>query len=94
MLYDEEDDEHLSEKYNIVRRDIWEGFVETKERVDQYANLKRSGPMGRFIGCIGLRCRFCKDAPPEEVVNRACVYPQRLDRIHNAYLRFKKDHIE
>ena len=50
VLYDKDDDKHINAVHNIVRRDIWEGFVvDTRSKdlkngdVDKSFNVRRSG---------------------------------------------------
>ena len=105
VLYDEKDDKHINTIHNIVRRDIWEGFVVDSSQATaqgtQYAAsktttnpLRVAGRLARYNGTIGFRCRFCKNAPLCQRAERAAVYPRSLERIYLANTRFQRDHIE
>ncbi|KAL7554110.1 hypothetical protein ACHAWF_017501 [Thalassiosira exigua] len=99
VLYDKNDDEHINALHNVVRRDIWEGFVvdaskelQAEEENDERA-ARRSGRLARYEGTIGFRCRFCKHASPGKRAERAAVYPRSLERIYLANIRFQREHV-
>jgi hypothetical protein len=102
LLYDNEDDHHINAIHNIVRRDIWEGFVvdasDTTLTVcddsDGKSDARRCGRLARYDGTVGFRCRFCKNEPPSQRADRSAVYPRSLERIYHANIRFQRDHIE
>jgi hypothetical protein len=109
VLYNTEDDQHINAIHNIVRRDIWEGFVVDASdatalmcRDDVAAaadggcssDARRTGRLARYDGTVGFRCRFCKNEPPSQRAERSAVYPRSLERIYHANIRFQRDHIE
>lgn len=100
VLYDNEDEHHINAIHNIVRRDIWEGFVVSSDAavgsddLDGNADARRCGRLARYEGTIGFRCRFCKNEPPNQRAERSAVYPRSLERIYHANIRFQRDHIE
>ncbi len=100
-LYDNEDDHHINAIHNIVRRDIWEGFVVDAsdtltvcDDLDGKSDARRCGRLARYDGTVGFRCRFCKNEPPSQRADRSAVYPRSLERIYHANIRFQRDHIE
>lgn len=101
VLYDNEDDHHINAIHNIVRRDIWEGFVVDAsdtafvcDDVDGASDARRCGRLARYDGTVGFRCRYCKNEPPGRRAERSAVYPRSLERIYHANIRFQRDHIE
>ena len=95
ILYDKDDDNHINAVHNIVRRDIWEGFVvDTETTSGTTNNARRTGRIARYDGTVGFRCRFCKHVSLDEQAERAAVYPRSLERIYLANIRFQRDHIE
>ena len=96
VLYDKDDDKHINALHNIIRRDIWEGFVvDTSKDLldDNQSTARRTGRIARYEGTIGFRCRFCKNAPLNERAGQSAVYPRCLERIYIANIRFQRDHI-
>lgn len=100
-LYDERDGEHINAIHNVVRRDIWEGFVIdaghhswSKGDGGGASDARRAGRLARYDGTVGFRCRFCKDTPPGRRAERSAVYPRSLEKIYLANIRFQRDHIE
>mmetsp|Transcript_22742 Transcript_22742/g.47448 ORF Transcript_22742/g.47448 Transcript_22742/m.47448 type:complete len:272 (-) Transcript_22742:39-854(-) len=103
ILYDKDDDQHINAVHNIVRRDIWEGFVVNASKDATEAGCfeeespneaRRSGRIARYDGTIGFRCRFCKSSPFCERAEKSVVYPRSLERIYLANIRFQRDHIQ
>lgn len=106
ILYEKNDDEYINAVHNVIRRDIWEGFVvdiTTDDVLDEGAqdgemastsNARRVGRLARYDGTVGFRCRFCKDAPLDQRAEKSAVYPRTLERIYLANIRFQRDHIE
>ncbi|KAL7526747.1 hypothetical protein ACHAXR_001632 [Thalassiosira sp. AJA248-18] len=96
VLYDKDDEKHINAIHNIVRRDIWEGFVvdTSKDLVNKDSSVRRSGRLARYDGTIGLRRRYCKDAPFAQRAEKSAVYPRSLERIYLANIRFQRDHVE
>ncbi|KAL7531780.1 hypothetical protein ACHAXR_004225 [Thalassiosira sp. AJA248-18] len=96
VLYDETDDKHINHLHNIVRRDIWEGFVvgADDESPPENDNRRTFGRLTRYDGTIGFRCRYCKNAPASERAEKSAVYPRSLERIYLANIRFQRDHVE
>ncbi|KAL7523762.1 hypothetical protein ACHAXR_001479 [Thalassiosira sp. AJA248-18] len=96
VLYDKDDDKYINAVHNIVRRDIWEAFVvdTNKDLVSNDSSARRSGRLARYDGTVGLRCRYCKDAPFAQRAEKSAVYPRSLERIYLANIRFQRDHIE
>lgn len=97
MLYHEDDDIHINAVHNVVRRDIWEGFIvdaSQNENSMMTSNANVMGRIARYDGTVGLRCRFCKHVPLDERAPRSAVYPRCLEKIYSANLRFQRDHIE
>ena len=97
MLYHEDDDNHINAVHNVVRRDIWEGFIVDATRNEHSmmtSNANVMGRIARYDGTVGLRCRFCKHVPLDERAPRSAVYPRCLEKIYSANLRFQRDHIE
>jgi hypothetical protein len=101
VLYANEDDYHINAIHNIVRRDIWEGFIVDAsdpalvcEEIDGTSDARRCGRLARYEGTVGFRCRFCKNEPPSQRAERSAVYPRSLERIYHANIRFQRDHIE
>jgi len=97
ILYDKDDDKHINALHNIIRRDIWEGFVvDTSKELsldDNPSSARRTGRIARYNGTIGFRCRFCKNAPLNERAEKSAVYPRCLERIYISNIRFQRDHI-
>eukprot|EP00578_Thalassiosira_sp_NH16_P013603 CAMPEP_0181114636 /NCGR_PEP_ID=MMETSP1071-20121207/21000_1 /TAXON_ID=35127 /ORGANISM="Thalassiosira sp., Strain NH16" /LENGTH=318 /DNA_ID=CAMNT_0023198781 /DNA_START=84 /DNA_END=1040 /DNA_ORIENTATION=+ len=104
VLYDNDDDKHINALHNIVRRDIWEGFVvdASKSKVSEdthggkamKSSTRRNSRLARYDGTIGFRCRFCKNAPHNQRAERSAVYPRSLEGIYLANIRFQRDHID
>ena len=72
VLYDKDDDKHINALHNVVRLDIWEGFVvdtsndvlaEDNQDGELFSTARHTGRLARYDGTIGFRCRFCKHAP-------------------------------
>ena len=96
VLYDKDDDKHINALHNIIRRDIWEGFVvdTSKELLNSnQSTARRTGRIARYEGSIGFRCRFCKNTPLNERAEQSAVYPRCLERIYISNIRFQRDHI-
>ena len=97
ILYDKDDDKHINALHNIIRRDIWEGFVvDTSKELsldDNQSSARRTGRIARYEGTIGFRCRFCKNAPLNERAEKSAVYPRCLERIYISNIRFQRDHM-
>jgi len=100
-LYHKDDDKHINAVHNIVRRDIWEGFVvnTSKDAESECSggttkNARQTGRLARYEGTIGFRCRFCKSTPLAQRAERPAVYPRSLERIYLANIRFQRDHVE
>ena len=83
ILYDKDDDKHINAIHNIVRRDIWEGFVVDTGAVTE-DNARRTGRLARYDGTIGFHCRFCKNVPVAQRAQKSSVYPRSLERIYLA----------
>ena len=103
VLYGKDDDKHINALHNVVRRDIWEGFVvdtsndvlaENNQDGELFSTARRVGRLARYDGTIGFRCRFCKHAPLAQRAEKSAVYPRSLERIYLANIRFQGDHIE
>ncbi|KAL3811939.1 hypothetical protein ACHAXA_007219 [Cyclostephanos tholiformis] len=101
VLHDASDEEHINAIHNIVRRDVWEGFVvgttsttasSARGKGDDTGSRSTSR-LERYAGTIGFRCRFCKVAPPGERAEKSAVYPRSLERIYLSNIRFQRDHI-
>ncbi|KAL3766369.1 hypothetical protein ACHAW5_000908 [Stephanodiscus triporus] len=101
VLHDATDEDHINAIHNIVRRDVWEGFVvgttattasSARGRADDTGGRSTSR-LERYAGTIGFRCRFCKGAPPGERAEKSAVYPRSLERIYLSNIRFQRDHI-
>ena len=103
ILYDKDDDERINAAHNLIRRDIWEGFVVdtaikeagTKEDILNSSSKARysAGRLARYDGTVGFRCRFCKHVPLDQRAYRSAVYPRSIECIYSANLRFQRDHI-
>ena len=102
VLYEKDDDNHINALHNVVRRDIWEGFVVSassegaadKNDATHATSARRSGRLARYEGTVGFRCRFCKHVPYLERAEKSAVYPRSLERIYLANIRFQRDHVE
>ncbi|KAL9184584.1 hypothetical protein ACHAXT_012554 [Thalassiosira profunda] len=99
VLYEKDDDDHINALHNVVRRDIWEGFVvnafsEGENDATHDTSARRSGRLARYEGTVGFRCRFCKHAPYLQRAEKSAVYPRSLKRIYLANIRFQRDHVE
>ncbi|KAL7536070.1 hypothetical protein ACHAXR_006901 [Thalassiosira sp. AJA248-18] len=96
VLHDKDDDKHINAVHNIVRRDIWEGFVvnTSKDLEDEGISARRSSRLARYDGTVGFRCRYCKNAPLAHRAEKSAVYPRSLERIYLANIRFQRDHVE
>ena len=97
VLYEKDDDNHINALHNVVRRDIWEGFVvnaSSEGAADSDISCRRSGRLARYEGTVGFRCRFCKHVPYLQRAEKSAVYPRSLERIYLANIRFQRDHVE
>ncbi|KAL9184620.1 hypothetical protein ACHAXT_012590 [Thalassiosira profunda] len=97
VLYEKDDDDHINALHNVVRRDIWEGFVvnaSSEGAANSDISCRRSGRLARYEGTVGFRCRFCKHVPYLERAEKSAVYPRSLERIYLANIRFQRDHVE
>ena len=97
VLYEKDDDDHINALHNVVRRDIWEGFVvntSSEGAADSDISCRRSGRLARYEGTVGFRCRFCKHVPYLQRAEKSAVYPRSLERIYLANIRFQRDHVE
>ena len=101
ILYDEGDDKYINSVHNIIRRDIWEGFVvgdtvkdsDTSTPQNQDMQAKSTGRLARYQGTVGFRCRFCKHVPLGQRAENSAVYPRSIENIYTANLRFQRHHI-
>lgn len=103
ILYDEGDDKYINSVHNIIRRDIWEGFVvgdddtvkdsDTITSQNQDMPAKSIGRLARYQGTVGFRCRFCKHVPLGQRAENSAVYPRSIENIYTANLRFQRHHI-
>ena len=103
ILYDKDDDQRINAAHNLIRRDIWEGFVvdtaikeaDTKEEILNSSSKARYsvGRLARYDGTVGFRCRFCKQVPLDQRAYRSAVYHRSIECIYSANLRFQRDHI-
>ena len=103
ILYDEGDDKYINSVHNIIRRDIWEGFVvgdtdtvkdsDTITPQNQDMQAKSIGRLARYQGTVGFRCRFCKHVPLGQRAENSAVYPRSIENIYTANLRFQRHHI-
>ena len=91
-LYSKCDEKRCNPVHNIVRKDIWEGFVVDPSMAGADDDQKRSGQ--RFAGTVGFRCRYCKSVPTSKRAMKFAVYPRSLERIYLANIRFQREHIE
>ena len=102
VLYEKDDEKNINALHNLIRRDIWEGFVvdTTKSKLTEdtgkptVSNARSIGRLARYDGTVGFRCRFCKHTPLDQRAERSAVYPRSLERIYLANIRFQRDHIE
>ncbi|KAL9179766.1 hypothetical protein ACHAXT_007736 [Thalassiosira profunda] len=78
----------LSETLCIVRNNI-EVFTATLEDVNAPAP-GRKRPIQ--LGQVGLRCVYCRMAPPKSRIKRATCFPSSVKRIYRAVIDMKLDH--
>ena len=82
-LHHKDDDKHFKPVHNLIRRDIWEGFIVglSKDILDEDALLD----MTAQVACVLPKSRSaCKEV---------AVYPRSLQKIFLANIYFHRDHI-
>ena len=93
------DETHINQLHNLIRRDIWEGFVVNNKSAGDYESNKGDGArrkarVGRYEGTVGFRCKWCKHVKQCDRADTSAVYPRSITRIYSSSIRFqKRDHI-
>ena len=98
-LFTPGDEIHINQLHNLIRRDIWEGFVVNNKSAGNYESNKGDGArlkarVGRYDGTVGFRCKWCKHVKQCDRADTSAVYPRSITRIYSSSIRFqKRDHI-
>ena len=97
-LFTPGDETHINQLHNLIRRDIWEGFVVNNKSAGDYESNKGDGArrkarVGRYEGTVGFRCKWCKHVKQCDRADTSAVYPRSITRIYSSSIRFQRDHI-
>lgn len=97
-LYDIEDETNTHPSHAIIRRDILEAFVTVAPKDDEEEtsteSKKKLTRRRRYAGKVGFRCRYCKDEHVDDQADLAVIYPESINGIYRANIRFQSKHIQ
>ena len=97
-LFTPGDEIHINQLHNLIRRDIWEGFVVNNKSAGDESNkgdgARRKARVGRYEGTVGFQCKWCKHVKQCDRADQSAVFPRSITSIYSSSIRFQKgDHI-
>ncbi len=99
-LADKEDGNNTHPSHAIIRRDILEAFVAVAPKATEdeggisTENKRKLTRQRRYAGFVGFRCRYCKDKHINKQADLAIIYPESINGIYRANIRFQSKHIQ